>query len=738
MNSKNRTAFIVLLTIIVVFLSAFCYLYFVRLQSAGFSQGDMVTMSYNDGAFMLSWDNLSNKRDVEYIVKVYEGAGDKALSEEPIYSFNYKWWDYGDTDSGKASEYSLKLPSDIIFDSPKTIYINTKKIISIFGIDIGRKGKAPIVAKYIPSDTAAFEMDYEVDVPDNKISFTCDRVIPGIYRLDYSVTTENEISDKIVLDEAAKDDGEIAFVEEFGGDTLPMPQPGERYTFTVTCKSAENRLIIGYGNAVLDREDFLTDKINVTLNDDGKNRYILTWNETKGEGYKVSCWDDSSKDWQKLREYSLNDDRTYETDKLEPCRDYRYRIEAVGTPTDIKDEDRISEVDIHTGPSAEYSSVWPTQELSIYKDSTGDDSVGTIGVLQCVTALEEKDGRFLIQTGADDDSIKGYIDSNKCMINLPDYIGDLCRYDITNSYCSIYCAHTYGIPAVSGTVVKGYENVLLDDGTFLVPLLYPVAKKLVPAAEEARKQGYVIKIYDSFRPYVATRSIYDLSYEALNYVVPEYGFSRITLSEYRSGKSAGVLSLSNLKKAEPLTEEKKDEDKDSKKSKKRKKASKAKKKSTEAKVVYNENTYAKVMLNDGAYNLGAFLAASGSMHNLGIAMDMTIEDIDTGEELVMQSAMHDLSYHSVQAANNDNANTLKNIMMPCGFSMITSEWWHFQDNDVRDTLKPASVQNGVSIEGFKKDDKGWRYKRADGSYFKNTTEDIDGDSYSFDEEGYIK
>ena len=77
-------------------------------------------------------------------------------------------------------------------------------------------------------------------------------------------------------------------------------------------------------------------------------------------------------------------------------------------------------------------------------------------------------------------------------------------------------------------------------------------------------------------------------------------------------------------------------------------------------------------------------------------------------------------------------------MVPAGFGMINSEWWHFQDNESKSQLGPSSVASGVSIEGWKKDDNGWRYRMADGKYYVNCTEDIDGQKYSFDKDGYTE
>jgi len=468
----------------------------------------------------------------------------------------------------------------------------------------------------------------------------------------------------------------------------------------------------------------------VKAEDEGDNLYALSWNEVACDKYIIEyiagdISEDVGGNWEEYKE--LEPEVTgIELGQLEPFKCYLFRVTAKSGSDTFESE----EVRIETKESALYSTVWATRDMTLYKTSDGDEQLGTVPVLSSLCVLEEKDGRFLVKT----DDGEGYIDSNYCMINLPDYMGELCRYDITNSYASWYTAHNAPIPNVSGTVITGYENVLLDDGTFLVPLLYPVAKKLVPAAETARDQGYVIKIYDSFRPYIATRDIYDTTSEALNYIVPNYSYTRVFVDDYKNGKAASVISLSGLEKYIPPEPEVVATEGDAEGEYAEGEEEPAEETSSAVPSDPNVVTYQKAICGTG-YNLGAFLAASGSRHNLGVAIDMTLETLD-GQELQMQTNMHDLSYHSVQGANNENANILKNIMEPAGFGMITSEWWHFQDNDTKNQLQPSSVANGVCVEGWKKDAKGWRYRMADGTFIENKTESINGVSYEFDTDGY--
>ena len=103
----------------------------------------------------------------------------------------------------------------------------------------------------------------------------------------------------------------------------------------------------------------------------------------------------------------------------------------------------------------------------------------------------------------------------------------------------------------------------------------------------------------------------------------------------------------------------------------------------------------------------------------------------------MQTSMHDLSWYSENARDNKNAKRLAAIMEGVGFEGLKSEWWHFHDREVQDTLAPEYQMEGVSPEGWKADDQGWRYRQTSGDYYKNCTETIDGVSCTFDAQGYL-
>ncbi len=389
------------------------------------------------------------------------------------------------------------------------------------------------------------------------------------------------------------------------------------------------------------------------------NVYTLTWNEVPGTCL-VQISEDDGAVWQTVSEVSEGE-CSYTTGHLDAFKTYLLRV----TTEDGASFDQCA---VTTAQQPIYSTIWPLVSLDVYSDSEGQQVIGTApaGAAYCV--LDETGGFFCIRYG---DGV-GYIDSNYCMINLPEYVGELCAYDITNSYDAIYKVHELAIDDVTGTVITGYEDVLLADGSYLVPLLYPAARKLVDAAQTAQEQGYRLKIYDSFRPHKATKEIYALTEKIVDKPLPEDA----------------------------------------------------------------EQTYRSLMTDNGRYRLSNFLANGVSRHNVGVAVDLTLETLE-GEEVRMQSTIHDLSWYSALECNGDNSDLLQSIMVQAGFNTLDSEWWHFQDGEAYKALELKYLYEGVSAACWMKDDGGWRYRNADGTYLMDCTQTIDGISCTFDSNGYF-
>lgn len=482
-----------------------------------------------------------------------------------------------------------------------------------------------------------------------------------------------------LLDTTGETHREFSFGETEG---VPMPEYGEEVTFhLVAFRDTPGLRFVGKTTELLSvcREDLLGREPNLRLSDNGDNVVTLTWDQTKGAYYEVQQQEVSRGGWTVLTRVDRAEPCTYTTGHLPACRDYVYRVVAVGGQ--VMEDSQVAavsaEVPFSSVPSTTYCTIWPVNNLKAYADPQLTQEAGSVQIAAAYCVLEEEEGAFAIRL----DGQTRYIDSNYCMINLPEYLGPLCAYNITNSYQSLYMVHEYEIPEVTGVITAGYEQVRLADGSYLVPLLYPTAQKLRVAAENAKAQGYRLKIYDAYRPNKATREIYDLTKAILEEELPERSYT----GRYTAPK---------------------------------------------------ETTYQQLMTN-GTWSLGSFLAAGGSLHNLGIALDLTLEDWNTGKELAMQSSIHDLSWYSVLSRNNGNANTLAAIMKGAGLGELVSEWWHFQDNEAHSTLKLPTVYEGVSPECWMTDGVGWRYRRYNGTYFVSCDRQIGGVTYTFDENGYV-
>lgn len=472
----------------------------------------------------------------------------------------------------------------------------------------------------------------------------------------------------------------------FGEDgLLALPEAGEVYEFQVrACRTGDSYIHYGCGELKLSvsRDSLLGTQLGLSCTESGGNRYLLRWNETRGEYFEVQCIRPGSSEWVTVKKVSAGEACSYDTGALERYSEYRFRIVACGQPQD-SEEIRPEEVTLTTGATVVYSTIWPLKDLEVYADTGRSEVLGTAPAARAYCVLEEAEGLFKIRFG----SGCGYIDSSYCMINLPEYMGDLCGYDIHNSYDSLIMVHDYYIPGITGTTIKGYENVMTSQGDFLVPLLYPVAQRLEQAALAARDQGYRLKIYDSFRPGKATRYMYDTTAKVLDDTLPEY--------PYNWDPADGDTGVGGTM------------------------------------------TYEELMTGDGRYKLSYFMAKNGSRHNQGVALDLTLEDLETGEELPMQTNFNDLSWYSEVSLNNKNANTLSSIMKGAGFAGLVSEWWHFQDDEIRNTLGiDFYLAESISAECWVADGEGWRYRMADGSWYTDTTAVIDGVEYVFDKAGY--
>ncbi|MCD8250407.1 MAG: hypothetical protein LUC60_11310 [Lachnospiraceae bacterium] len=514
------------------------------------------------------------------------------------------------------------------------------------------------------------------------------------------------MEDGNIAEEVMTVDGD--FVQISFGENGDLPLPESEYTIALCdTRAGKDVSYIGYASAsyTISRQQLLGKDMEVAVEDEDGNVYTFTWNETAGSRYVVQQYDEESSSWVNVAYISTDAERSYTTPHLDSFTTYTYRVvaeDSQGAETESNYIAISEEIVCETEASAIYCTVWPMLALTAYTDSEKTQVSGTVSAMEAYCVVDEADGMFGVLV----DGETWYIDSSTCMINLTEYLGDLCSYDITNSYDSVFTVHEFEFPGVSGEVVTGFENIHLADGTFVTPLMYPVADKLMDAAQMALSAGYRLRIYESYRPAVATTTLYSMATSLLSQPIP---------TETWSGKLLSELEMpANSITTETIVNE-------------------------DGTITMNETvsslTYADVMYGGSSYHLSSFLAAKRSRHNVGVAVDLTLEDAETGEELLMQTSMHDLSQYSVTGRNDANANTLASIMTAAGLSPLVSEWWHFQDDDIDRVDSMSSVP--VTIEGWKQDVYGRRYRLADGSYYTDCTVTISGKEYDFNSNGYL-
>ena len=143
---------------------------------------------------------------------------------------------------------------------------------------------------------------------------------------------------------------------------------------------------------------------------------------------------------------------------------------------------------------------WASADVKIRKTANMNaESLGIVPESSRVTILDT-DSNNLIKIKYN--NITGYIPTAYLFINLPDVMPYVV-YDISNANKSIFKVAGKNIPNVTGKNLYGYSakyNSKIGKTTYYAPLLYPVAKKFQVAFNNAWKNGYTFRVYDTYRP----------------------------------------------------------------------------------------------------------------------------------------------------------------------------------------------------------------------------------------------
>ena len=623
-----------------------------------------------DGTYELSWPDLQDiGADYYYVdvgtLAVFSENGEKTFFREYV------------------DGVSCHLP-ELPTDEGLVLEMDLIKEYSVLGEKHTLK-LASITRYFYIRDAVIKNMNWEVD-PD---------VGTAYINMDFqdanscSIYVMEQNGEKRFLKTVEEDSLELNLNEEEG---LWIPTPGNPCALTLVPGNCVNGMALYGGRSkelVLTWEEFAARDIYLELEVVDGCVAHLEWNKVDCDAYEIQMRDNDVGVWKTVKTFTGEDERTYVSPRLSPGEGYSFRVTAL-----LEDYAAVSEVrecKIEVTPL--YCTVWPVKNLKAYGDAAKSSVVGEVKTLDAYCVVDVQNDMF----GINVDGSVCYIDSNYCLINLQEYVGGLCSYDITNSYFSIFMAHGFGMPGLTGEVIKGFENVSLTDNTFLVPLLYPTARKLETAIDNAREKGYRLKIYEAFRPHDASVYMYQTALKSQYATLPESTFW---------GEEPGA----NLYVQE--TDE-------------------------NGMQTVRRKTYWELMNGNNNFSMGSFLNAGISRHNLGVAMDLTLEYLDTRDELLMQTDIHDLSWYSARNQNNENAKQLSNIMTSAGYGYISSEWWHYQDDQIYNQLSLPSVNQGVTAECWVTNGYGWRYRDVNGTYAVDCTRTIDGVVYSFNSDGYV-
>lgn len=273
---------------------------------------------------------------------------------------------------------------------------------------------------------------------------------------------------------------------------------------------------------------------------------------------------------------------------------------------------------------------FPAVEVNIrQRPSSSSPKLGTLEPGTPFRILEEEGKYWKVVYDKDK---TGYVYYDYCMINLPDVEPSII-YNITNAESSIYQSSGVNLPIITGMKLYAAGKVWndrLDRLEYIVPVSYKTAKRISVAERYALQDGYTLKIYDAYRPSHVTKWIsICLKFIYLRNETVKYNI------DYSIGKSGTIY--------------------------------------------YWGQKY--------------FLAQNVSKHNTGSAIDVTLANKETGEELEMPTAIHELSTKAIKyykpgvakiPANyskemNYYAAKLDEYCTNAGLTTIPGEWWHFQD-----------------------------------------------------------
>lgn len=96
-----------------------------------------------------------------------------------------------------------------------------------------------------------------------------------------------------------------------------------------------------------------------------------------------------------------------------------------------------------------------------------------------------------------------------------------------------------------------------------------------------------------------------------------------------------------------------------------------------------------------------------SWHQLGRAVDISLVDLSTGEELEMPTPMHTFAEDACRFSSatwseeaRQNVDYMTEVMTSVGFGTISTEWWHFEYTETGDFMDPDLDYSSLTYRPF--------------------------------------
>jgi len=256
----------------------------------------------------------------------------------------------------------------------------------------------------------------------------------------------------------------------------------------------------------------------------------------------------------------------------------------------------------------------------------------------------------------------GWLNSKYCLVNLPDLVPSIV-YDATNAYDSVIHSSGAALPGITGSgLYPGKQpNARLGKDQFIMPVLYPMAKKVYRAQQDALQNGETLVIYEAYRPFAVqmtiVRALKKLASENKTVLAgistPPWTlswFASTKLSNHQRGGAMDV-SLAKVVKSEPA--------------------------------VSGAYGYTRVT-GERRY------AMPTPIHELSRASAAFAGPVNSKSRTAWRQA-------APAPAMNDAAIRLQAYCARAGLTPLASEWWHFNDLDALDLTSANPSTGGYTL-----------------------------------------